>query len=284
MSQTIGSLDKALALIDELARNVEDVGVTELSTRLSMSKNQVFRILSTLKAHDYVRQTENKTYRLGSKFFEIGQRLISQNDLLQVTQTQMDWLRDETGETVHLFVRDGLQVVCVARRESRAAISLSAQVGRRFLMHAGACPKAILAYQDATLIDATIAKYGLPSYTDRTVSTRDALETELARIRQQGFAESDEDLDPSGYSIALPIAGLNGQVNTALSVAGPLHRFTADQRERALDLLLETRVRIGTLLGFSVVPRGSMGVRLADSHVKEGSAQGSSQRAGVEPK
>ncbi len=283
MSQTIGSLDRALALIDELARNAEELGVTELSTRLSMSKNQVFRILSTLKEHDYVRQTENKTYRLGSKFIEIGQRLISQNDLLQVAQTEMDWLRDETGETVHLFVRDGLQVVCVARRESRAAISLSAQVGRRFLMHAGACPKAILAYQDATLIDATIAEHGLPSYTDRTVLTRDALEAQLALIRQQGYAESDEDLDPSGYSIAVPIAGLNGQVNTALSVAGPLHRFTVDQRERALNLLLETRVRIGTTLGFSVVPRGPVGARSLNGYVKEGSAQGSSQLAGVEP-
>ena len=283
MSQTIGSLDKALALIDELAQNAEELGVTELSTRLSMSKNQVFRILLTLKAHDYVRQTENKTYRLGSKFFEIGQRLISQNDLLQVTRILMDWLRDETGETVHLFVRDGLQAVCVARRESRAAISLSAQVGRRFLMHAGACPKAILAYQDAKFVDATIAEHGLPVYTERTVLTRDALEEQLARIRRQGYAESDEDLDPSGYSIAVPIAGLNGHVNTALSVAGPLHRFTSDQRERALDLLLEARVRIGTTLGFSVVPREPVGTNLLESFSKEGGAQEASPLAGIEP-
>ena len=283
MSQTIGSLDRALALIDELARDAEELGVTELSTRLSMSKNQVFRILSTLKAHDYVRQTENKTYRLGSKFFEIGQRLISQNDLLQVVQSEMDWLRDETGETVHLFMRDGLQAVCVARRESRAAISLSAQVGRRFLMHAGACPKAILAYQNTSFIDATIAEHGLPAYTDCTVVTRDALEEQLARIRQQGYAESDEDLDPSGYSIAVPIAGLGGDVNTALSVAGPLHRFSVDQRERALDLLRETRVRIGTLLGFSVVPREPVEAPVLNRYAKEGSAQGSSQLAGVEP-
>jgi IclR family acetate operon transcriptional repressor len=282
VSQTIGSLDRALALIDELSRNAEEIGVTELSTRLSMSKNQVFRILSTLKAHGYVQQTENKTYRLGSKFFEIGQRLISQNDLLQVAQTQMDWLRDETGETVHLFVRDGLQAVCVARRESRAAISLSAQVGRRFLMHAGACPKAILAYQDAKFVDATIAEHGLPTYTGRTVLSRDALEAQLARIRQQGYAESDEDLDPSAYSIAIPIAGLNGNVNTAMSVAGPLHRFTADQRGRALDLLRETRLRIGATLGFSVIPRQVSGAESVNGFVKEGGAQGSSQLAALE--
>jgi IclR family acetate operon transcriptional repressor len=282
VSQTIGSLDRALALIDELSRNAEEIGVTELSTRLSMSKNQVFRILSTLKAHGYVQQTENKTYRLGSKFFEIGQRLISQNDLLQVAQTQMDWLRDETGETVHLFVRDGLQAVCVARRESRAAIGLSAQVGRRFLMHAGACPKAILAYQDAKFVDATIAEHGLPTYTGRTVLSRDALEAQLARIRQQGYAESDEDLDPSAYSIAIPIAGLNGNVNTAMSVAGPLHRFTADQRGRALDLLRETRLRIGATLGFSVIPRQVSGAESVNGFVKEGGAQGSSQLAALE--
>lgn len=249
VSQKIGSLEKALILIDELARCGGEVGVTELANRLSLSKNQVFRILTTLKEYNYVHQTANKTYRLGSKFFEIGQKLISQSDLIQATGPQMDWLRDETGETIHLFVRDGRQAVCIARRESRAAIGLSAQIGRRFLMHAGACPKAILAFQDRTFIDRVVAEYGMPRYTEHTIVTREALDEQLAEIRERGYAESDEDLDPYAYSIAIPIPGVTGRVNMAMSVAGPAHRFTVEHRERAFDLLVEARRRINETLG-----------------------------------
>lgn len=249
MSQKIGSLEKALNLIEELAHARGDVGVTELANRLSLSKNQVFRILSTLKEYNYVHQTPAKTYRLGSKFFEIGQRTMDQSDLIQAARQQMDWLSDETGEAIHLFVRDGLQAVCVARKESPAAIGLSAQIGRRFLMHAGACPKAILAYQDRAFVDRMVGEYGLPRYTEHTVITREALDLQLVAIRERGYAESDEDLDPYAYSIAVPIPGLDGQVNTAMSVAGPIHRFTPEHRERAHGLLLEARARISESLG-----------------------------------
>jgi IclR family KDG regulon transcriptional repressor len=249
VSQTIGSLEKALVLIDELARARGDVGVTELAHRLSLSKNQVFRILATLKEYNYVHQTPAKTYRLGSKFFEIGQQMMNQSDLIQATRPLMDWLRDETGETIHLFARDELQAVCIERRESHAAIGLSAQVGRRFLMHAGACPKAILAFQDEAYIDRVVHEFGLPRYTEHTVTTREELEAQLREIRERGYAESDEDLDPYAYSIAVPLPGPTGRVNTAMSVAGPVHRFTLEHRERAFDLLVEARRRIAESLG-----------------------------------
>jgi hypothetical protein len=67
-----------------------------------------------------------------------------------------------------------------------------------------------------------------------------------------------------------------------MSVAGPLHRFTVDKRGRALDLLRETLVRIGTTLGYSVIPRQFSGVESMNGYVKEGGAQGSSQMAALE--
>ncbi len=283
MSQTIGSLEKALVLIDELARCGNDVGVTELANRLSLSKNQVFRILATLKEYNYVHQTAGKTYQLGSKFFEIGQRLINQSDLIQAIRPQMDWLRDETGETIHLFARDGLQAVCIARRESRAVIGLSAQIGRRFLMHAGACPKAILAFQDRSFVDSAIAEYGLPRYTERTVISREALDEQLAEIRERGYAESDEDLDPYAYSIAIPIPGMNGQVNLSMSVAGPVHRFTPEHRERAFNLLIEARQRINETIGLSESVWGNDGSLATATYVRGCDAEESLKLEAVEP-
>lgn len=258
MSQTIGALRKALDVIEMLAEDGQDIGVSELARRLGMTKNQVFRILQTLKAYDYVRQTRSGSYQLGCKFFEIGQRVVSRNGLLDVALPIMSELRDATGETVHLFVRDGLEALCVARRESPAAVSLSARVGRRFLLHAGACPKAILAYQDSALLDAVIANHGLPSYTPNTITDRRELERHLAEIRAAGYAESIGDLDGLGYSVAVPICNSDGEVYAAMSVAGPLHRFSDERRARALALVIEARDQISASLGAPVVRAQSL--------------------------
>lgn len=258
MSQTIGSLRKALDLVDEFSLANGPLGVSELARRLGMSKNQVFRILKTLEEYDYVHQREDRSYDIGYRFFEIGQRIAGRNDLLAVAPPFMDALRDATQETVHLFARDGLRAVCLARRESPHLVSLSAQVGRRFSLHAGACPKTILAYQPRELVDALIARDGLPAYTERTITDRDTLIAHLDAIVERGYAESDEDLDQYAYAIAVPIVDRDGKVNAALSVAGPVQRFTPEMRARTLSLLVEACDNISAALGAPRLPSSKL--------------------------
>src|SRR4051812_29407111 len=164
MAQPIGSLTKALDLIDEMARNGADIGVSELSRRLGLTKNQTYRILKTLETYEYIRQRDDKSYTLGFKFFEIGQQVLQQNELVQVALPLMDELRDTSGESVHLFVREGMHAICVAKRDSMAAVRMSARVGARYLLHAGACPKTILAFQPPAFIELVISNPTLRAY------------------------------------------------------------------------------------------------------------------------
>src|SRR5258708_4802511 len=120
MPQTIGSLSKALDLIDVLAENGTELGISDLARRLDLSKNQVFRILKTLEEHGYAHQLESRAYQLGFRFFSVGQHVVEHADVVQTALPLMDQLRDATGESVHLLVLDGDQAVCTARRESPA--------------------------------------------------------------------------------------------------------------------------------------------------------------------
>jgi len=249
MAPAIGSVEKALSVIDALAGEGEALGVSELARRLGMSKNQIFRVLKTLEEHGYVHQRETKTYQLGWRFFEIGQQLLEHSDLLEVAPPLMDNLRDRTGESVHLLVRDGYEAVCVARRESPALVRMSARVGHRFLLHAGACPKAILAFQDRSFVDRAIELHGLPAYTAHTVTGRDELDRQLEAIRRQGYAESDEDIDVHAFAIAVPIYDREGNVDAAMSVAGPLARFAGERRTQAGQLLKEVGDRVSRVRG-----------------------------------
>ena len=141
MPQTLGSLRKALLLVDELARDGGDLGVSELGRRLGLAKNQVFRILKTLEEFDYIPQNDDKTYTLSYRFSEISMGLLSKVDLAQQAASVMDALRDETCETVNLCIRSGLQAVCIAQRASTAHVRMSAQVGRRFCRMPGPAPR-----------------------------------------------------------------------------------------------------------------------------------------------
>jgi DNA-binding IclR family transcriptional regulator len=251
MSQTLGSLRKALLLIDELARDGGDLGVSELGRRLGLAKNQVFRILKTLEEFDYIQQNDDKTYTLSYRFSEISMGLLAKVDLAQQAASVMDSLRDETCETVNLCIRSGLQAVCIAQRESTARVRMSAQVGRRYLLHAGACPKVIFAFQQPAVITSAIQRYGLPRYTPNTITDTDELTDHYRLIRHLGYSESDEDIDVHVYAIGVPIYDRDGSVSAAISVAGPIFRFTEDVREKALSQLLESANRINAQRGFS---------------------------------
>jgi IclR family transcriptional regulator, KDG regulon repressor len=250
MPQTLGSLRKALLLIDELARDGGSLGVSELSRRLDLAKNQVFRILKTLEEFGYIHQNPDRTYALGYKVTEISMMLLNRSDLAQQAGSFMDELRDLTGETVNLFVRDGHHAVCIAQRESRASVRMSAQVGRRVLPHAGACPKAIFAFQPRDVVAEAIERYGLPRYTPTTITDPEALFQHYGLIREHGYSESNEDIDAHLYAMAVPIHDRDGQVSAAMSVAGPLFRFQNGARDVALTHLVAAVNRINATRGY----------------------------------
>jgi DNA-binding IclR family transcriptional regulator len=280
MPQTIGSLGKALDLIDMLAEHGPELGISDLARRLDLSKNQVFRILKTLEQHGYVHQAENRAYQLGFRFFSVGQRVVEHADVVQIALPLMDQLRDATGESVHLLVLDGYGAVCTARRESPAFIRMSADVGRRFLLHAGACPKAILAFQTSAFIESAIERRGLPRYTEHTITDPAELQQHLGAIRAHGYSVSDEDIDVHAFAVAVPIYDRHGSVSAAMSIAGPATRFARGKRARALGLLVEACDSVSVALGALRLPSAGIAPAAFDPDASASEQEGPLTRAG----
>jgi len=253
MTQTLGSLRKALIVIDQLAVDGQDVGVSELARRTGLAKNQVYRILKTLEEFDYIHQCENRSYQLSFKFVEIGQGILRDTDLRQIALPMMKSVRDATGETVNLIARDGLQAACIGQAESAAAVRMSAQVGRRFPIHGGACPKAIFAHQPDDVVTTSLERYGMHQYTSSTITDIATLRRVYEQIRRVGFAESNEDTDEHVYAVGVPITNRDGDVIAAMSVAGPMFRFDRSRRDPVVKLLCATCNQISALLGSSRV-------------------------------
>ena len=157
-------------------------------------------------------------------------------------------LTAETGETALLTVYQAHEVVCVAKVESSHPVRLALDVGVRRPPHAGASSKALMAFLPEEEIEDIVRSQGLPKLCVNTITDRDALNAELARIREQGYAQSVEETDLGAWGVATPIRGWDGEVIAAIGLAGPIPRFGDELAQKYAARCEEAAKRISSAL------------------------------------
>jgi DNA-binding IclR family transcriptional regulator len=250
-SYTIAAIAHALDVLCAFERPPHEFGASELARQLGMTKNHVFRVLKTFEERGFVRRVEDH-YMVGVRAFEVGQLAVQRLDVVRVSRPFVYSLHRQTGETVHLAVLDSatLEAVCVERIESHHPVRLSAEVGRRFPLHAGACPKVLLAFLPDGEREAVFER-GLPAFTRHTTTDPATLGAQLADIRECGYAIADEDLDIGAAAVAAPIRDWSGEVVAAISVAGPIARVREGLDTVLRGAVVATAERISSQLGYS---------------------------------
>lgn len=253
---------EASALLRTFANAPYRFTLTEMSVASGLSKNKTFRLLYTLAYTGLVQQdAETKRYTLGLPLLHLASIVQGSNELLLAARDTLDWLQDTVGERINLGTYDGPDhAICVDTRESARRLTISARIGVRLPLHAGAIPKALLAFST----DAQIASYlerNLPlrQFTPRTATTAEALWDDLRAIRRGGFAVSDEDLDEAVCALGAPIFDRHGMAVAAVSIAVPIERFGQDERDEYEVALQRASERISRNLGF-VVSFGRQGL------------------------
>lgn len=224
----IGSALRTLDVLKAFAEPPHRFGLAELIDRMGIERNQLYRSLKTLEASGLLRQRrDDARYELGAPISALGAAAAQgQNvSLIEIARPHLDAIAAETRETVHLFVRDGVHAVCVDRRESPQGVRLASILGRTVPLHAGAVPKAMLAFLDEFERADVLARLAsLPRYTEATQLDAASLLRELDLIRERGWSTSDEDFDPSARGVGAPILDGNDGVVAGISVGGPSFR------------------------------------------------------------
>ena len=250
----IASALRTLQVLQAFATPPHRLGLADVVERLGLERNQAYRSLKTLEAAGFLVQGSDARFEPGpaaSSLATASTRFHSAS-VIDVAGPFLDRLARDTRETVHLFVRTGDRAVCVDRRESSQSVRLVSVLGRSLPLHAGAVPKAILAWLPATERAAVIERLGeLPAYTTRTVRDPVALEAELAAIRERGFSLSDEDFDASARGAGAPIFAADGVVVGGISVGGPSFRIGDDILERFTDLVTSAATEISRTLALA---------------------------------
>ena len=153
----IEAVDRALTLLELLADN-PGLGVTEIAGRMGVSKALAFRLLHTLERRDYViRDPEHRTSALGYRLLHLADQIDRTDLIVSATHEHLDELARLSREDVNLFVRVGLDSVCVATRPSAHQVRMPPHVGRLGTLHVGGATTVLLAYAPQNIQDTVLA-------------------------------------------------------------------------------------------------------------------------------
>lgn len=246
----IQSVAHALDVLEQFTGEPDELGVTELSKRLKLHKNNVFRLLATLEARGYIEQNKvTDNYRLGVRCLRLGQRFVLQMGLLKQARPVMQQVARASGETVAIGVLRGEHVVALEAVEGPQPVRLVSRVGDFLPLHCTAAGKLHLAFGDAEL--RTSLPDVLQRYTERTITDPAQLGRQLERIVEAGYAADMGEMIEDVRSVAVPVRDYTRTVVGSLSVAGPAYRFTNERIDREIvPLMLKAGRDLSTRLGF----------------------------------
>lgn len=208
-----------------LAFTVEDtvLGFADLQLRTGLAKATLHRLLGDLVGARLLERVEGR-YRLSRLVFELGMRASVERNLLEVATPFLEELYERTHETVHLGVREGHEVVYVAKMGGHRQAAAPSRLGGRMPMHATAIGKALLAWSPPEVREAVLGTR-LQRCSPRTVVNRTVLRGQLDEVMATGVAFEYEESAVGIICVAAPILDENDQALAGISVTGPVGRF-----------------------------------------------------------
>lgn len=217
---------KTMAVIEAVGSKASGFTQAEVVQQTGCSANLVFRVLSTLVTLGYMnRQEEDRRYVLTSRLIENCQPRSLDKSLVLCSHAAMQWLRDQSRETVQLMIRAGSKGLVLEQVPGLESVQVMGRVGMQIPLYSCAPGKAILASFADGELEHWLAAVELKPFTENTHATRAALLDDLARTRQRGYAEDWEEGIEGIRCVAAPILDAYQHPVGAITVMSPTKRL-----------------------------------------------------------
>lgn len=223
----VQSLGRAFAILEEVARHREGVGLADLSKRVGLHNSTAFHLAKTLVALGYIRQeADSRRYRIGRPLFALAASALDEIEMLSLATPIMEELSADTGESSHFAVRMGEAIVVIARTSGPGAFQLAERVGVVRPAHCTALGKVMLAALHPDQLERFLARADLKPSTDNTITEVPALLREIEEVQRSGIAFDDGEFNSEVRCVAVPVKDFTGQVVGALGISGPVWRLS----------------------------------------------------------
>ena len=222
---TLQSLDRALGILVAISR-AGRATLTDLSMSLGVPTATTHRILTTLQKHGFVAFNEDRQdWSIGIEAYRTGASFMNRTNLSEASRPVMRHLMEKTGETANLAIPDGTEVVFVGQVETQNPIRAFFARGTRTSMHASGTGKAILSSMPEERVRKLLMSSGLTAYTDKTLTSPQALFEDLAETRARGYSFDSEERFSGMSCIGSVIFDEHQEACGGVSISGPSTRF-----------------------------------------------------------
>jgi DNA-binding IclR family transcriptional regulator len=248
----LGSVDKALSLMEMLAIERRPMSLGEMASRLCMKPSTLHHLLVTLKRRGFLEQDPaTRQYRLGLRALAVGLAVAETLDIRRVAEPHLRRLTEATGETANLAVFDGGAVIYIAQSLPDRVMRTFARLGARVPAHCTGVGKVLMSDLPPGDLRGVIGDGELQRFTPRTLCSVKDLEAELERVRSAGFAVDDGEREEGVTCIAAPVRDGTGRVIAAISVSGPAARLGAGDRTGLVNLVMGAARDLSASLGYA---------------------------------
>jgi IclR family pca regulon transcriptional regulator len=223
----VQSLERGLAIIRAFGPDQPELTVTEIAGRTALTRAATRRFLLTLSELGYV-ESDGRHFRLTPRVLELGYAYLSGLSMPDVALPHMERLVAEVQESSEASLLDGEDIVYVVRVPSASIMTISINIGARMPAYATAMGRVLLAGLDDDALERFLATARLVPLLPRTITDPAALREELERVRGDGYAIIDQELEEGLRAVAVPLHDRSGRVTAAINLSTHVARHTVD--------------------------------------------------------
>lgn len=252
----VQSIGRAFAILEEVARNREGIGLAELSKRVGLHNSTTFHLVKTMVSLGYLRQLkDSKRYRIGRPLFALAASALDEMEMVSMATPVLDDLARETGESSHFAARMSDAVVVMARTPGPGAFQLTDRVGVVRPAYCTALGKVILAALRSDQLDRYLERIELKPFTAKTIADPQRLRREIDEVRRAGIAFDDGEFDNELRCAAMPVRDFSGQVVGAIGISGPIWRLSIQALQNHARSLGEAAHRLSEAFGAEIAAK-----------------------------
>jgi DNA-binding IclR family transcriptional regulator len=251
------SLERGLAMLEWHAAAGRPLSLSDTARQFSLHRSTTHHLLQALVRVGYLQQDDDtRSYSLTQKLYQLTGRTWPAEQIGELAQPLLEELTQGIGEGSSVAVwRDGL-VRIVAKCETDGPVRVVQDVNAQRPLHCTAVGKALAAWMPPSTLQAALGASRMERHTPKTIVTHAALEAELRRIRNAGYAIDDEEQYEGLRCIAMPVFSHTGEVAASMCVVGPKHRMTHQRLLQVRAPLARASASLSQRLGHTATARG----------------------------
>lgn len=246
----ITALQRGLRLLHLFSESPRGLTAKQVAVLSRLPVSTVHRFLANLVTAGFLSCDIDGNYHLGIACFAIGQAAVGQLDIRRLSLPYLKELNQQTRETIHLTVRHGLTAVYVEKLDSSEPLRIHSRIGAAVPLYCTAVGKVMLANMPQEERDRILPELGIRRLTPNTVGNLQELETELYRVRKNGYACDMEEHEMHIRCVAAPIWDHTGSVHSSLSITAPVVRMPVTRLRQLAPMIQSAGLQISRELGY----------------------------------